>query len=105
MFFVKSFFTLLIIIQIKFISSDRSDDVCKNLQPNPTDPVIPDPVKQKSLLIVFDGTESMKGVMNEFKKAAEEIIKTFANREKKPIKNYVLVVFESNSMTYFMIQK
>lgn len=48
---------------------------------------------QKSLLIVFDATESMKDALDELQEAARHIIKDFSSREINPIFNYVLEIF------------
>lgn len=48
---------------------------------------------QKSLLIVFDGTNSMRKDLEQLLGAAREIVKTLAALEEKPIYNYILSVY------------
>lgn len=50
--------------------------------------------KQKSLIIVFDGTGSMSGDLKQLQQATAEIITYFASQKSNPIYNYVLVVFK-----------
>lgn len=102
-----------------FASCDVSDKECRKFTENTTGGAhiawsTPAPVKlstspsifrekekrkfvQKSLLIVFDGSPSMKDDLEQMRDAAKQIIKKYSDREESPIKNYVLTIFQDPS--------
>lgn len=52
---------------------------------------------QKSLLIVFDTTNSMAKDLAQLKGGAQDIVNNFASRSDQPIYNYVLSLFNDPS--------
>lgn len=102
---------VVLMIQVYLVGCDQSDDECKISQSKIVSPDSKTPTRnesssetevvQKSLLIVFDGTGSMGDDLAVMIPAAKEIIKTFHERPEKPIKNYVLIVFQDPSMMTF----
>ncbi|CAO1403099.1 unnamed protein product [Diamesa serratosioi] len=48
---------------------------------------------QKSLIIIFDGTQSMEPDLVQLRHAIKKIVKEFSNFVENPIYNYILVVF------------
>lgn len=95
---------------IKLVQSDLSDDECgifedfetitlatTTLTDKPAEPennYFRKKVPKKSLLIVFDGTNSMRDDLIQMRNAAKQIINNLYVREDKPIENYVLTVFK-----------
>lgn len=55
-------------------------------------------IPKKSLLIIFDGTNSMHVDLEQLREAAKEIATSLHARKDKPIKNYVLTVFKDPRM-------
>lgn len=54
-------------------------------------------VDEKSLVIIFDGTNSMADVLIQLRTAAIEIIDKLTAQNENHIKNYILVVFRDPS--------
>lgn len=97
------------LVQVEKVDSDRSDEICRGVHPGPvisskcslprvSNEISDDMRAQKSLLIVFDGTESMGDDLKQMVPAAKQIIERFNDRKKKPIRNFVLTVFQDPSM-------
>jgi hypothetical protein len=63
------------------------------------------PKAQKSLLICFDSTGSMTDDLNEMRDAAKQIVGDFSARADKPIKNYVLSVFNDPGKFFYFYFK
>jgi hypothetical protein len=64
-------------------------------------PVFNKKIPKKSLLIVFDGTNSMTDDLDQMRSAAKEIMTYFYERPDRPIKNYILSVFRDPSRHFF----
>lgn len=110
-FFVLSFTALTVfIIGNHSVKSNIVDDECEsddttveNEITNSIDKQISSVSKserknaKKSLVIVFDGTNSMKEDLDQMRDAAKEIITELSEVKDKPIKNYVLTVFKDPS--------
>lgn len=101
------FLFVVLLLLITGISGEISDDECgKFIKEQPSEPaeVIDNfyrkQIVQKSLLMVFDGTLSMRDDLAQMVPAAKEIIKSFTSRKENPIKNFVLTVFQDPSKTY-----
>lgn len=102
-------FGVVVLLLVKPVKLDISDVVCaeylkvdiKNDGNNSTDNAgvtsptqnLPKRVEKKSLLIVFDGTNSMGDDLEQMRSAASDIVNNLSNKTNQPIKNYVLSVF------------
>lgn len=58
---------------------------------------------QKSLLIIFDSTGSMGSDLAQLRQAAKDIVNFFAERDDKPIYNYILSVFNDPSNFFCIV--
>lgn len=59
---------------------------------------------QKSLLLVFDNTDSMSSDLAQLQEAARAIVNTLAGLEEKPIYNYILSVFNDSGWLQSFIE-
>jgi hypothetical protein len=96
----------------EFVHSDISDDECGTIKEvaatteNPLKENLRNKTKlisQKSLLIIFDNTNSMMDDLIQLRSAAKKIVVHYSARKEKPIKNYVLSVFNDPSMNFHFI--
>jgi hypothetical protein len=55
---------------------------------------------QKSLLIIFDTTNSMGSDLEQLRSAALDVVKVFAAKKNEPIFNYVLSLFNDPSKMF-----
>lgn len=49
--------------------------------------------RQRSLMIIFDGTKSMTNDLEQLRLAAKQIVNELSMRQDNPIFNYILVIF------------
>lgn len=100
----------------QIVQSDISDDECGiepeiffaepstdkpvNISASYVDEILKKRGSRKSLLIVFDGTNSMRVALDQMREAAKDIISNLYQREDRPIKNYVLSVFKDPCKRY-----
>lgn len=96
---------LLVLLKSELVRSDFSDEECElvedvELPENPSDRTSIKKVykgkprsNQKSLLIIFDGTGSMRRDLVQLREGAREIVKAYSQGAENPIYNYVLSVF------------
>lgn len=99
--------TFIVFYCISAVKSAKKDYECVDikevdevLHPTPTTTVKPNRdykgrprPNQKSLLIIFDGTSSMKTDLEQLLGAAKKIVDKLSSREDNPIYNYVLSIF------------
>lgn len=112
----------ILLLTIGSVKSDISDDECgvdievepevRNSTDKPQISVVRPQSKKssqkfnkKSLLIAFDGTNSMRSDLNQMRDAAKKLITDLSGRDDKPIKNYVLTVFKDPSRFKILIHR